>query len=437
MNKESFSKRDFKIAIIGAGITGISIAKLLQQNDINSDIYECNKRIGGLISCTFEKNNLFHRVGGHVFNSKDKKVLEFFWKNFDKQTEFVKAKRNAVIYINKGFINYPIELNLSDLDQDLSKTIVSELLEIYRNNNHKKYVTFGEFLTYNFGKTLSELYFFKYNEKIWKRDLFKMPIDWLDGKLPMISPEEIIIKNILSSKDDNMVHSSFYYPIYGGSQFIIDRLSENQNILHEKIKNINLINNKYYVNENKSPYDLIIYTGDIREISDILSKNIVSKIKNNNPNLIEIKKLESNGTTNLLCECDKNNYSWIYFPESEIKIHRMIMTGNFSLKNNSPKIAKDRTTCTIEYSGFMEKEELKSELNKLPFNPKFIAYNYCKNSYIIHNKNTKKLINNLKSELRKNKIFCCGRFAEWQYYNMDTAIKSAMRTVDDILLYMK
>jgi hypothetical protein len=38
----------------------------------------------------------------------------------------------------------------------------------------------------------------------------------------------IILNNILKKKvTQNMVHASFYYPVKDGSQFIINRLSEN------------------------------------------------------------------------------------------------------------------------------------------------------------------------------------------------------------------
>ena len=53
----------------------------------------------------------------------------------------------------------------------------------------------------------------------------------------------------------------------------------------------------------------------------------------------------------------------------------MIMTGNFSELNNNPNLEKNRITCTVECSGKVSENDFLKELNKLPFNPKFIAYN--------------------------------------------------------------
>ena len=60
----------------------------------------------------------------------------------------------------------------------------------------------------------------------------------------MIGPKEILFKNVFSSKEDNMVHSTFYYPKLGGSQFIVNRLCEGINLKNEQIKKIGIQNKK-------------------------------------------------------------------------------------------------------------------------------------------------------------------------------------------------
>ena len=175
-------------------------------------------------------------------------------------------------------------------------------------------------------------------------------MDWLEGKLPIIDPKEILIKNIFSSTEDNMVHSNFYYPKIEGSQFIVDRLCEGLNIYSELIENINIKNNKIYLNQNEKYFDSIIYTGDIRSLSEKLEKNIKKELEIENL-LEEISCLDSNSTSIALCECDANPYSWVYLPDEDLKAHRIIMTGNFSENNNSKFLKKGRISCTVECSG--------------------------------------------------------------------------------------
>ena len=90
---------DREISVIGSGISGLSISQMLSKKN-NVTIYEKGDKIGGLIKCDIIDNVLFHKVGGHVFNSKNTEVLNWFWNFFDKDTEFIKAKRNAKILLN-------------------------------------------------------------------------------------------------------------------------------------------------------------------------------------------------------------------------------------------------------------------------------------------------------------------------------------------------
>ena len=71
-------------AVIGSGISGLTCANILKENNKSVKVYEGRKNNGGLITCTDESGNLFHRVWGHVFNSKKNVVSEWFWKKFDK-----------------------------------------------------------------------------------------------------------------------------------------------------------------------------------------------------------------------------------------------------------------------------------------------------------------------------------------------------------------
>ena len=97
-----------KATIIGSGISGLSISRMLAGR-FEVTVLERSEKIGGLIKCERINGNLFHRVGGHVFNSRNQLVLDWFWKHFNRDTEFLKASRNAQILMNEHLIGYPLE----------------------------------------------------------------------------------------------------------------------------------------------------------------------------------------------------------------------------------------------------------------------------------------------------------------------------------------
>jgi protoporphyrinogen oxidase len=409
-----------KIIIIGAGISGLSAAQLLQ-SDFDVTLLEQDTRPGGLIKCDTVAGNLFHRVGGHVFNSKNQAVLDWFWQFFDRDTEFRKAHREARIYLKGAYIGYPIENHLYQLSPDLVQAVITDLLQLSQQqttvlppNN------FEAFLRQRFGNTLYNLYFGVYNQKIWNRDLSGIPLEWLADKLPMPRITEILQSNISRQGEQQMVHASFYYPVRGGSQFIINRLAEGLNIeTGVRVQQISLAGNKISINNGSYTADHLIYCGDIRKLGSLLQED--------DPVLQEqlagVQDLPTNGTTNALCYTDDTAISWLYLPEQQFKAHRIIYTGNFSPENNAPG---ERKTCVVEFSGWQPEAVVREELSRLPGNLTFISGNHEPDSYIIHRQDTAQRMQMIRQALAARQIHLLGRFAEWQYYNMDKCIESAM-----------
>lgn len=142
-----------------------------------------------------------------------------------------------------------------------------------------------------------------------------------------------------------------------------------------------------------------------------------------------IEKLEYHGTTAVFCEIDKNPYSWIYQPSRKHESHRIICTGNFSKTNNSEDLPDNRMTATIEFTDAISYEEIIDNLSRIPLNPKYIDHKYNKYTYPIQDANTRQLIKSLKSFLKVFGLYFTGRFADWEYYNMDVAMGAAMDLV--------
>lgn len=399
-----------RIAVIGAGISGMSLAHCIKDR-ADVVIYEADSRPGGLIKCDRVEGSLFHTCGGHVFNTKRQDVLDFFWKFFDKEKEFTKADRNSVVFMPDGKnIPYPIENHAYMLDDEV---LISFLKDMTNPIISKETNNFQDFLQNRFGKTLYNIYFKPYNVKVWRRDLSEVPLSWLEGKLPMPTREEIIYNNIRRIEEKKFVHSSFWYECNNGSQFIADRMAEGLNIhLNSPVKSIIREEGNWVVNSEK--YDVVVFCGNIKNLPEMMRDEL------NDYHWIE--DLEYHGTSSVFCEIERNPYSWIYLPDSKIEPHRIICTGNFSKSNNAP----GRMTGTIEFTDFISKDDILAQLEKTPLFVKYIAHKYNKYTYPIQDQYTKARISKLKDKLSKHSFYMTGRFADWEYYNMDAAIGAAM-----------
>lgn len=404
-----------KIAIIGAGVSGLTCARLLQKR-FEVRVFEKESKVGGLIRCERVNGSLFHICGGHVFNTKNQRVMNWFWSVFNKERDFVKTNRNSAVCLSNGaFVDYPIENHVYQLSAELQKSFYADVEQMIRNPPAEP-TNFGDFLEKRFGRTLYDLYFKPYNAKVWRCDLSEVPLSWLEGKLPMPTPQEMIEANQKHLKESEFVHSSFYYEKQGGSQFLADTLARGQSVIcNARVDEIRRQAGAWLVNGQL--FDKVIFCGNIKDLPGILSGcNLDGYAR-------EINDLASHGTTAVFCETDSIPYSWFYQPNEAHQSHRFICTGNFSPTNNAP----GKHTCTIEFTDEVGQDEIAAQLPLMPFHPHYITHHYSRYTYPIQHHSTREMIASLKERLRPCGLYLCGRFAEWEYFNMDAAMASAMK----------
>lgn len=412
------------VAVIGAGVSGLTVAHMLVKNEYNVVVFEKESTPGGLIRCKRVNESLFHTCGGHVFNSKRQDVLDWFWSKMNRDEEFSKADRNSVVFMDDGkMIPYPIENHIYLFDKEIQKSFYEDLKEIDEvkglNAKFTDYNNFGEFLRWRFGKTLYSMYFQPYNEKVWRRDLTTVPMSWMEGKLPMPTTQEMRDNNANKVEEKTFVHSTFWYERNNGSQHIADRLAEGLDIKYNsEIVDIEY-NGKEWVVQGES-FDKIVFCGNIKGMIKMIRGIKIDEF------IQPIEALEYHGTTAVFCEIDKNPYSWIYQPSRQHESHRIICTGNFAKSNNSAEIDSNRITATVEFTDEIDEKNIIDNLNRIPLHPRYITHQYNQYTYPIQDANTRSMIKLLKEKLEPYGFFFTGRFADWEYYNMDVAIGAAM-----------
>ena len=287
-----------KVAVIGAGISGLTVAQLLKDK-YHVTVYEKDSKPGGLIKCDRINGSLFHTCGGHVLNSKYPDVMEWIKQFVDFDKEYVKANRSSCIALSDDLhVPYPIENYVYLLPKELQLKCIEDFLSISKEN-YFSYDHFEDFLRKRFGDTLFELYFEPYNKKVWRCPLKEIPISWLEGKLPMPTIAEIIFNNINHVEERNFVHSSFWYPKQGGSQFFADRLATGISVKYEKnIDQLKYSKGVWHVDS--ETFDIVVFCGNIKQLPTCIEDENISCFKK------MINELSYHGTTTVFCEIEKN-----------------------------------------------------------------------------------------------------------------------------------
>ena len=83
-------------------------------------------------------------------------------------------------------------------------------------------------------------------------------------------------------------------------------------------------------------------------------------------------------------------------------------------------------SATIEFTDYISKEDIMDNLKRIPLHPKYITHEYTQYTYPIQDENTRPNITSLKNVTEASGLYLLGRFAEWEYYNMDAAMGAAI-----------
>jgi len=429
-----------KIAIIGAGIAGLTSARILSEK-YEVTIYEKDDQAGGLARCIREDDgSLFHTSGGQVMENLSDEVRSLLAKVMNINDIIAINKNNAILFENgevatpefrgmfkkkmqeiEGVPN-PIEKHIYMFRPDIQKNIISDIFRIKnRQKNRREPKFLATFLKAKFGDTLYDMYFGPYNEKVWRSDLKKIPMKWLSTNMDAPTPEEMLFSNF-NHKEANDDNETFLYNINNGPQGIIDALKEGLDIRYNTtIQSITPQDGQWLVNGEL--YNKVIYCANLRNLPDMIACDWIESFRN------EIDMLKYHGTTSVFCSLSRNPYTIVYLPGKEYKAHRIICTGNFSDTNTSDKYP---TSGTIEFTDYLSEYEIKKELALMPLNPDYIDHKYAECTHPIQDIDTRKMVAALKKTLREKGMYLTGRLADWEFYNIVETMDAAIKTCKNI-----
>ena len=400
-----------KIIVIGAGITGLTVAKALSDKH-QVEIYEKESVIGGIARTKNVNGAAYHTVGGHCMNSKNADILDFIFNKVLEKKQWHLVKRKAEVHFENKTVPYPIEFNVKEIskfDKKLAFDITCDFLNTTDDNNAPK--NLADWFINKFGKTLANKYFIPYNKKIWLQDLEKMSFEWVQDKLP-IPNKQSFFSALVGDENDKMPHSTFYYPNSNTQNTFIDNLAKGSDILlNQEVFSIEKVGNKWNVNDGNI-YDVLISTMPL-DVLPFIVKNVPNKLK------IAASKLKYNKVTNMLWETNKIEPTWTYIPEEDNIFHRHIHIGNFF------KPTKNLTI--TESMGERTYEEMLQQGRNYDYLIKPLDFNVSNHAYVVYDENYKESTTCIKSYFHDLGLYTIGRFGEWEYYNMDVCMESALK----------
>ena len=305
-----------KVAILGAGIAGLSAGWLLKQRGLDFIILEKQPYAGGLAR-SFEWNGFHCDFAAHRLFTNDQDILQALLR----LVPMGRHIRRSQIYMNGRWMRDPLDTIEMALHLPLSKQI--ELLRTYLGRDRSlPDDNFQNFVLRRYGQSLYDLFFQPYTEKLFGIPGDEISVLWAQQKVRLANPLDNYRKNTKTK------FSYFYYPIRGGYGAIVERLYDeirDHVMLDTQVRGFDLGNDRingvrYYQDgqERTLAVDSVISTLPLTITGRMLDHPVPLSYRKVDAVYLHINKpiLSDN--------------HWIYFMDGDVCINRMVEFKNMS-----------------------------------------------------------------------------------------------------------
>jgi protoporphyrinogen oxidase len=428
-----------KTAILGGGLSGLTLARLMHEDGQEVIVLEAEPDIGGLCRSKTKKGFTFDIGGSHIIFSRDAEVLSFMRRMIAGNEQV--NDRNTKIFYKQQFVKYPFENGLSDLPPEdrfnciyeFIKTLIAvEKGEIAPPEN------FREWIYYTFGKGIAECYMVPYNEKIWKYPIDQMSLHWVDGRIPR-PPVEDIIKSSIGIKTEGYTHQSiFSYPLDGGIHALVRAIAhpiENFIRTGYRVTSITKSGEKWQISNGDEivEADQCISTIPLQHLLPCL-KGVPGKVRK----ATDALKYNSLVCVNIGIKGVVPALSWLYVPDPAVgRTNRISFPSGYSrhvAPDGCSAILAEITHQPADEVSAMSDEDLICQVSEMLQKMQIlhedqIVYSSVERqpfAYVVYDLDYQKNIAMVKEYFNRIGIPLIGRFAQFEYLNMDGCIRSVM-----------
>jgi protoporphyrinogen oxidase len=423
-----------KVAILGGGVTGLSLAPFLERRGIAPEVFEAAPAWGGLCASETVDGYVADKAGGHIIYSTDREVLSFVLGILG-EGGAVESRRETRIFHHGSWVTYPFENGLADLPPEHNFECLKGYVEaaFARKAGAAEPANFHDWCAWRFGEGISRHFMWPYNEKIWNVDLRSLGTTWVKGRVPD-APIDDVLRSSIGIKTTGYGHqATFWYPRRGGFQTIVDRIRaslRSTNVrLETPCRTLRKVAGGFEVNGEK--FERVVSTIPLQELVKVL-EGVPAAIRS---------AFDGLGTTSLLTvfvalEHDRiPKLSWVYFPHPENgPQNRITYLSNYSPENAPP--GKSSVMAEVTYIGKtagshadVAREVVEGLARCGILKPEDVAFTRTydnRYAYILYEHGLEERLETVRGWLSSFGLPIAGRFGNYNYYNSDRCIRAAM-----------
>ncbi|MCH7665737.1 MAG: FAD-dependent oxidoreductase [Acidobacteria bacterium] len=312
---ESMGHQQERVAILGAGVSGLSCASLLKERGYDVTIFEASDRIGGLAR-SFEWHGFFCDIAPHRLFTHDKEALEHLLA----LVPMKKHQRRSKICIGGKMVRDPV--NPVELLLRFSPRLTSRLVFGYLFKPKLPEESFENMAINKFGHGLYEFFFKPYTEKMFGVSPAEISVEWGRQKLRVSGLKDVFRRNT------KIFFREFYYPKERGYGAISEALYEKVRgsvRFNSRVTGLELgdgeITGVTYTDANGShafPCDRVVSTIPATILGRMLGRDFSFRFQ-----AVQLVYF-------LVAKPRIMPYHWVYFGDRDVVINRFAEFKNFS-----------------------------------------------------------------------------------------------------------
>ncbi|MCA8949537.1 MAG: NAD(P)-binding protein [Planctomycetes bacterium] len=429
-----------RIAVLGGGISGTALARLLAGDGHDAVVLEKTERAGGLCQSSRFGEFTFDRAGGHILFSRDQRVLDWQLARCGGEAGTVKTVRNTKIRWHDRWVPYPFENGVGHLPQAAIVECVAGYVEAYagRRAGAPCPANFHDWVLWRMGEGFAQHFMLPYNRKIWECDLHRLSSGWVAGRVPE-APIEDILKSAIGVDTEGYTHQSvFWFPREGGFETLVRGTVEGGGFelrTGVAIERVERRGTQFAVDG--EAFDLVVNTVPLPQIADAIAE-IPEPIR------ADIRQLRPISLVNLMIGVRLDEplppLSWIYLPFPEQgPTNRVTYFSNYS-PTNAPA-GHGSFLAEVTHRGDLKPDaawarEVVAALGRagilVPEN--VVLLEWCDNefAYIDQDLEFAARIARVREWFDHSGYVTFGRFGRYEYHNSDQCIARAMQVAEHI-----
>lgn len=429
--------------VLGGGLAGLAAAFTLHQaGEDHWLVLEKEERPGGHAR-SVELDGYVFDYGPHILFTNDPEIEALIR---DLLGDNLRAQeRQAFIYhaAHDLYTRFPFQAHLHGLPVELVQECLLELIRALERRARGEFQpsNYEEWMRGFFGHAITERLMIPYARKLWTVEPATMDFNWIGRRVPTPEVERILIGALTDDVAQVGATAHFWYPWRGGIEALPRALAEQvaRIQLRRELERIDLRRRVLHLADgDEVPYGELIFTLPLVRLPQLIP-DLPAAVAS------ACTQLRFQGILNVNLGIDRPDISphhWIYFYEDLFPFHRLSFPGNFSPHNVPPGKSSISTEIAYRSDGALDRDtavcdtieslracRILAEDDKV----ELVHVETISPAYVIYDLGHRAAVETIAAWLHSVGIHAAGRFGEWQYFNMDHAMKSGRAVAQGIV----